>query len=69
MRRRLSLGLIVIAIAAVLAACGGAATSNDPYQVVFNATKTGWDQVQVDLSLSAQTGSDTISLQPGAVRL
>jgi hypothetical protein len=67
MRRRLLLGLVVIAT--MLAACQGAATSNDPYQLTFNATKAGWDQVQVDLSLSAQTGSDSISLQPGAVRL
>jgi hypothetical protein len=61
------LGLVVVAT--MLAACGGSATTNDPYALTFNATKTGWDQVQVDLSLSAVQGSDSISLQPGAVRL
>jgi hypothetical protein len=67
MRRRLLLGLV--AIAAMLAACQGATTSNDPYQLSFNASKASWDQVQIDLSLSAQVGSDSISLTPGAVRL
>jgi hypothetical protein len=61
------LGLVVVAT--MLAACGGTATSNDPYALAFNATKAGWDQVQVDLSISAQEGSDSISLAPGAVRL
>ncbi|HYK95172.1 MAG TPA: hypothetical protein VE011_04785 [Candidatus Dormibacteraeota bacterium] len=61
------LGLVVIAT--MLAACQGAATGNDPYQITYNATKAGWDQVQIDLSLSAQAGSDSINLQPGAVRL
>ena len=67
MGRRLLLGLVVVAT--MLAACGGSATTNDPYALTFNATKTGWDQVQVDLSLSAVQGSDSISLAPGAVRL
>jgi hypothetical protein len=67
MGRRLLLGLVVVAT--MLAACGGSATTNDPYALTFNATKTGWAQVQVDLSLSAVQGSDSISLAPGAVRL
>jgi hypothetical protein len=67
MGRRLLLGLVVVAT--MLAACGGTATTNDPYALAFNATKAGWDQVQVDLSVSAQMGSDSISLAPGAVRL
>jgi len=67
MRRQLL--AVLVALAAVLAACGGAATSNDPYQLTFNASKAGWDQVQIDLSLSAQSGSDSINLQPGAIRL
>jgi hypothetical protein len=67
MRRRLLLGLVVLA--AMLAACGGSTNTNDPYTLAFNATKAGWDQVQVDLTVSAQMGSDSISLQPGAVRL
>lgn len=68
MGRKLLLGLVVIAT--MLAACGGAATSNDPYQLTFNASKAGWgDSVQIDLSLTAVQGSDSINLQPGAVRL
>ena len=67
MRRQLL--AVLVALAAVLAACGGSTSSNDPYALVFSASKAGWDQVQVDFSLSAQSGSDSINLQPGAVRL
>jgi hypothetical protein len=67
MRRRLA--LVLIAMVALLAACQGGGTTNDPYQLAFNASKANWDQVQIDLAVSAQTGSDSINLQPGSVRL
>jgi hypothetical protein len=66
-RRLLSVGLV--AVMAMLAACSGASTNTDPYQLLFKARTAGWDQVQIDLSVTAQTGSDSISLAPGAVRL
>src|SRR5579862_427911 len=68
MRRLFTAGLISV-IAMVAVACSGTTTTADPYQLAFNAKNAGWDQVQVDLALSVQNGSDSINLQPGAVRL
>jgi hypothetical protein len=63
--------LAIVALSGLLAACNGAATTTDPYQIVWNARSATWDQVQVDLSMSA-TGSasgQSVSIQPGAIRL
>lgn len=67
MRRRLAFGLVVLV--ATLAACSGASSSNDPYQLVFKARNVGFAQVQVDLSLNAVNAGQTIALEPGAIRL
>ena len=66
MRRLFSVGLV--ALVALLAACSGG-SSNDPYELAFKARNAGWDQVQIDLTVNAQTGSGSVALGPGAVRL
>jgi len=63
------LALVLVTLVAMLAACSPASGGNDPYALAFNASKGGWDQVQVDLTVSAQMGSGSVSLQPGAIRL
>ncbi|HSL97503.1 MAG TPA: hypothetical protein VK831_02930 [Candidatus Deferrimicrobiaceae bacterium] len=66
MRKLLAL---VVAVAAVLAACGGqTATTNDPYELLSKSQSASWDRVQVDIGLSV-TGPEEISIDPSALRI
>jgi hypothetical protein len=60
--------LLVVTLATVLAACGGAAqTTNDPYELVRRSQSATWERVQVDVGISV-TGPETISIDPSALR-
>ncbi|HEU4673581.1 MAG TPA: hypothetical protein VFS32_11840 [Candidatus Limnocylindrales bacterium] len=61
--------LVVVAVAAVLAGCSSTpAAQTDPYAIAKTAASSPWDRVQVDVGLKATSGSQTIQLDPGAIR-
>lgn len=58
---------LVVALAAVVAACGGQATTNDPYELLNRSQSANWDRVQVDIGVVV-SGPDAFTLEPGALR-
>ncbi len=60
--------VLVVALAAVVAACGGAApTTSDPYELVRKSQAATWDKVQVEVGVTV-SGEDAISIDPSAMR-
>jgi hypothetical protein len=61
---------LVVALAAVIAACSGpAATTDDPYELVHRAQSATWDRFQVDIGINAAGGTENFSMDPSALRI
>jgi hypothetical protein len=60
--------MLVVALAAVLAACGPTAqTTSDPYELVRRSQSATWDRLQVDVGITV-SGSEAFSIDPSALR-
>ena len=57
---------ILVAFTAIVAACGGATTS-DPYQVLSNSMKATVDPVQVNIGFDFKDGATTVAIDPSAL--
>ena len=67
MRHRLAPFIaLLLALSAIVAACGGAATSSDPYQILTGSMKATWSPVQVNVGFDAKDGATSVSIDPSA---
>ena len=67
MRHRLAPFIaLLLAFAAVVAACGSSSTSSDPYKILSDASKASWNPVQVNVGLDVKDGSTTVTIDPSA---
>lgn len=57
---------LLLAFTAVVAACGGAATS-DPYQVLSGSMKAPLDPVQVNIGFDVKDGATTYTIDPSSL--
>ena len=67
MRKRLAPVIaLILAVAAIVAACGSASTNADPYKVLSDSTKASWNPVQVNFGLDVKDGATTVTIDPSA---
>jgi hypothetical protein len=57
---------LILAISAIVAACGGAASSTDPYKILSDASTTSRNPVQVNIGLDVKDGATTVTIDPSA---
>jgi hypothetical protein len=67
--RRMSTLLLAAVTVALVASCSGTSQNTDPYDLARKAMDADWARVQVEVGLSATSGSDTFTIEKSAIRL
>ena len=59
--------VLLVAFVTIVAACGGATTTSDPYQVLSSSMKAPIDPVQVNIGFDFKDGATTVAIDPSAL--
>lgn len=68
MRRLLAL-MTAAVIVLLVAGCGNSAGTSDPYELLRRAGTATMDQVQVDIGANIKSSTQTLTFDPGAIRI
>ena len=63
-----ALASLIAALTLVVAACGGAASS-DPYELMIQSSKAPWSPVQINMGIKATGNGQTVSLDPANIAI